>query len=71
MNDNNGVCNILKSLYGIKPFAIFLAKLKFHISSKLAKFLGNTVAENNNIIIIKKHMSINFAFVRSFTLSPI
>jgi len=58
-------------LYGIKPLAIFLAKLKFHISSKLAKFLISTVDANNNIIITKKEISINFAFVLSFTLSPI
>jgi hypothetical protein len=62
---------MLKSLYGIKPFAMFLAKLKFHISSKLARFLINTVDANSNIIITKKEISINFVFVFSFTLSPI
>ena len=41
--DSNGVCTILKSLYGINPFAMFLAKLKFQISSRLFNSLGNII----------------------------
>ena len=62
--DRSGVCTMLKSLYGIKLFAIFLAKLKFHNSSKLSIGFGKmTPAINITNIIVKINITFFFTLL--------